>query len=150
MFKTRSPLDILWDFVRKPKNVPVVQGPKITRAEMEEILASFNAQLWLSDNTFMLMDTNSLRTFLNVNPVDKRKYITEFSDCDDRCYELMGDVSTWHPAGAFGMVWGNRATDGAGHAWNFFIDEFKKVRYVEPQEDRIFEPSTEKIWVMII
>jgi hypothetical protein len=48
------------------------------------------------------------------------------------------------------MVWGNRAVDNAGHAWNFFINEKNQVMFVEPQNDKIFAPSTEKIWVMIV
>lgn len=146
----RSALDILWDFFRGPKDVEITKMPEIRGDEVKSILAPYDASLWISDGIFKLIETSNLRSFLIANPVNKRKYITEFHDCDDFCYELMGDVSKWHPDGAFGMVWGNKAGDGIAHAWNFFIDENKKVKYVEPQNDQIFSPSTEKIWVMII
>lgn len=84
------------------------------------------------------------------NRIEEIKIIKDFIFCDDYSYELMGDVSTWNPAGAFGIVWGNRAGDGAGHAWNFFVDENKKVKFVEPQTDTIFDFTNEIIWIMII
>lgn len=146
-----SLLDILWDFFRKPKSVKIKEMPEISATSVRDLLKPFNKDnLWISDGTFKLLDTNDLKEFLKTNPVNNRKYITEFHDCDDFCYELMGDVSTWNPAGSFGMVWGNRAGDNAGHAWNFFINESKQIMFVEPQTDSIFAPSTEKVWVMII
>jgi hypothetical protein len=145
-----SLLDILWDAFRKPASVSIKNMPEISGDNVRQILTPYNANLWISDGIFKLLDTDDLKAFLEKNPVNNRKYISEFHDCDDFCYELMGDVSTWNSAGSFGMVWGNRAVDNAGHAWNFFINEKNQVMFVEPQNDKIFAPSTEKIWVMIV
>ena len=145
-----SLLDVLWDIFRKPASVSIKDMPEISEDKVREILKPYNANLWIGDGIFKLLDTDDLKTFLAKNPVNNRKYISEFHDCDDFCYELMGDVSTWNPAGSFGMVWGNRAVDNVGHAWNFFINEKNQVMFVEPQNDKIFAPSTEKIWIMIV
>ncbi|MCK4938277.1 MAG: lectin MOA-related protein [Methanosarcinales archaeon] len=146
-----SILDILWDLFRKPKSVAINDMPEISGNEVKEILKKYKTgNLWISDGIFKLVDTNNIKEFLDNNPVSKRKYITEFHDCDDFCYELMGNVSTWYPEGAFGMVWGNRAKDNIVHAWNFFVNETNEIMYVEPQTDEIFAPSTENVWIMIV
>lgn len=145
-----SLVNLIWDLFRKPMQIPVKAMPEIKQEEVRALLTPFGGQLWLSDGTYRLVDTTNLEFFLGLNPVSTRQYYTEKHDCDDFCYELMGDVSDWAPDNTFGMVWGNRAIDGVGHAWNFFIDENKRVMFVEPQTDQIFAPTTEKIWVMIV
>ena len=146
-----SLLDILWDLFRKPKSVAIKDMPEISGNKVREILKKCNTNnLWIGDEVFKLIDTNDLIEFLKNNPVNKRKYITEFHDCDDFCYELMGNVSTWYPEGSFGMVWGNRAKDNVAHVRNFFINEINEIMYVEPQTDEIFAPSTENVWIMIV
>lgn len=146
-----SLLDILWDLFRKPKSVSIKVMPEISGKKVKEILKECNTgNKWVGDAIFKLIDTNNLIDFLSKNPVSKRKYLTDFHDCDDFCYELMGDVSTWYPEGSFGMVWGNKAKNNEAHAWNFFINENNEIMYVEPQTDKIFAPSTEKVWIMII
>jgi len=142
-------LDLIWDYFRKPKPVPITDTPTITRDEIYKLLRNFTDNIYIGDNTYKTVQKSDMIAFLARNTVDERRYIVEAHDCDDYAFELMGDVSTWNPAGAFGIVWGNR-TDGAPHAWNFFIGEDKKVWYVEPQNDKIFQPTTEKIWVMIL
>lgn len=143
-------LDILWNYYFKPKSIDIVDTPTISGDEVKQILSKYTSNLWISDGIFKLLDTQNLRNFLSLNSVNTRKYITDFHDCDDYSYELMGDMSTWNPAASFGMVWGNRAEDSLPHAWNFFINENKKIMYVEPQNDQIFEPTKENVWVMII
>ncbi|MGP8320472.1 MAG: lectin MOA-related protein [Methanosarcinaceae archaeon] len=144
-------LDIIWDIFRKPKSVSIKSMPEISGKKVKEILNECNTgNKWVGDDTFKLIDTNNLIDFLNKNQVSKRKYITDFHDCDDYCYELMGEVSTWYPEGSFGMIWGNKVKDNEAHAWNFFINENNEIMYVEPQTDEIFKPSTEKVWIMII
>lgn len=133
---------------QKEQVIPKIM-PSITIEEVKNILTPYTDKLWLSDGTFGLVDTENLKAFLCSDTVSKRLYITEKHDCDDFSYELMGHVSDWNPDNTFGIVWGLNS-NGGGHAWNFFIDENKKVRYVEPQNDVIFNPSIEQIWMMIV
>lgn len=143
-------LDWLWDLFRKPKPVPIPDPQKITGVELGQILKPYCSNLWLSDASFSTISKRSFEAFLRANPVNGRAYLVDAHDCDDYSFELMGDVSSWNSAGAFGIVWGNRASDDAPHAWNFFVDENKTLWYIEPQNDEIFVPSHENIWIMII
>ncbi len=139
-------LDILWDYFRRPVKIPIINSQPVA---MEKIRQLLSGQVWVSDGKAILVDMKSVVDFLRLNPVNRRKYITEAHDCDDFAIELMGDISDWDSSLAFGMVWGTNV-DGNAHAWNFFIDNTMKLWFVEPQIDRIFEPSTEVIWLMII
>ena len=133
---------------RKEQVIPKTM-PSIIVDEVRNILIPYTDKLWLSDGTFGLVNMQNLLEFLWSDTVSRRSYITEKHDCDDFSYELMGRVSDWNPDNTFGIVWGTNRS-GDGHAWNFFIDENKKVKYVEPQNDVIFDPSTEQIWMMIV
>lgn len=148
-FFSFNALDWIWDFFRAPKKVPIVSTPSIRYSQVAALLTPYTKNIWISDDEFKTIDTENLKDFLKTNPVDGRRYITEAHDCDDYSYELMGDVSDWNPAGAFGIVWGNRAADGAPHAWNFYVDSNNQIMYVEPQTDEIFFPTIENIWIMI-
>jgi len=144
-----SLLDTIWDFFRRPIPVPITVTPRITNIELGQILKPYCSNIWQSDENYSTININSLKNFLGVNPVSERKYILDSFDCDEFSFELMGNIQAWNGSGAFGIVWGNNKNGGA-HAWNFFIDQNKKLWYVEPQTDIIFEPTSEKIWIMII
>lgn len=143
-------LDIILDLIigKKGRVIPK-EMPSITSIEVGAILKSYTNNIWLSDGTFQLVDTENLKAFLASDPINGRPYVSEKHDCDDYSYELMGHVSDWSPDNTFGIVWGLNAS-GGGHAWNFFIDGNMEVKYVEPQNDVIFTPSTEQIWLMIV
>ena len=130
------------------KPIPIVETSIIDRTKLK-LLLYYVSKPWISDNVYNVINTSNLTTFLNNNPVSERKYITEKHDCDNFSFELMGDVKEWFPSSSFGIVWG-LTTEGNPHAWNFFINENEKVMFVEPQDDTIFSPTTEKIWIMII
>ena len=49
----------------------------------------------------------------------------------------------------FGIVIGT-TVEGVSHAWNVFIDTNDKIWFIEPQTDKIFQPTTEKIRLIII
>ncbi len=134
-------------FKTKPK---VIHGQNITSDEVKNILTSFTANQWISDGIFECINTQNLKDFLSFDDTNKHTYKEEKLDCDDFSYMLQGNITKWYPEGSIGIVWGNRAGDGAGHAWNFFISENKELKFIEPQNDQIFNPSSEKIWIMII
>ncbi len=146
-------LDWLWDYFRKPKPVPI-DGSLVSNQDLRNILLRHTPNVWLSDAKYYTVRPDDLTKFLETNPVHKRKYLTEGQDCDDFSFELMGDMATLYSEkdhnAAFGIVWGNPAFDlSAGHAWNWFIDDSGNLKYVEPQNDEIFDPSIENIWLMI-
>jgi hypothetical protein len=96
-----------------------------------------NAKLYLSDNEYKTAPLGEYKRFLSASQVDKHKYVSEYFDCDDFSYALMGEFSIpkWS-ALAFGIVWTETTT--GNHALNFFIDNNLDVWLIEPQTDSIF------------
>lgn len=103
-----------------------------------------------SDKYYNLVDINHLKNYLKFNPVDQRQYITESHDCDDFSFILQGDVTRWDSDLAFGIVWATTPR-GVGHALNVCVGTDKKIYFVEPQSDQVFEPTDEwKTWWVLI
>ncbi len=136
-------------FGKKVIKIPDPYTETITGDEVRALLGKYTNQLWISDGLFKLVSTQSLEAFLASDTINNRPYIAEKHDCDDYSYELMGHVSDWNSDNTFGIVWGLNG-DGNAHAWNFYIDEKRVVKFVEPQTDTIFDPTTEQVWVMIV
>ena len=61
-------------------------------------------------------------------------FVAEDRDCDDFSYRLMGQFSIrgWSQL-CLGIVWTHT------HALNCFVDENKKLWFIEPQTDKIQE-----------
>ena len=91
-------------------------------------------EIYLSDSTYLLCSVADISKFLQQDGTNKCKYQTEAYDCDNFSYRLMGQFSVpdWGQL-AFGIVWSNF------HALNLFVDEQRKVWFVEPQNDNILE-----------
>jgi|GEM_PF-5567909 len=103
-----------------------------------------------SDAYYKFVDIEHLKNFMEVNPVSKRTYVPEEHDCDDFSYELMGDVSKWDPALAFGIIWGITPS-GNSHVWNWCVGLDKKIWFIEPQTDKVFLPDEywKTTWIML-
>jgi len=89
-------------------------------------------QLFLSDQKYKLCNVRDIRTFCTQDKTNHVKYESEWMDCDDFAYRLMGQLSIpeWSKL-AFGIVWTNL------HALNCFIGEDKLFYFLEPQKDTI-------------
>jgi hypothetical protein len=111
----------------------------IDYAEVYSILkAEFpDAIIYLSDRNFKTTTKTELERFLNHDLIDIRQYISEYYDCDDFSYALMGAISNpeWG-ALPFGIVWAD--IPGGAHAINCFIDNDRQVWIIEPQNDSVF------------
>jgi hypothetical protein len=70
------------------------------------------------------------------------------SDCDERAFVMMGQVIEEYPKYLFGFVEGYDKRD-LKHAWCFFMNESKQVRYVEPSTAKIFSPTSEQVYHFI-
>ena len=96
------------------------------------------ARLYLSDSNYKTTTIGELQNYLRFDLTDKHKYISEYYDCDDFSYSLMGGLSnpSWGCL-PFGILW--TSTPTGNHAVNCFIDKDRKVWIIEPQTDGIFE-----------
>ena len=129
------------------------------RITSSDIVASLNdtsnvvmkvSDLHITDREFKLVDVSHLGEFLLENPVSDREYVNERHDCDDFAYILQGDVTRWDSDLAFGIIHGRDAI-GNSHAWNVCIGLDRKIYFVEPQTDRVWDPEGEwKIWLIVM
>lgn len=94
-----------------------------------------------SDAQYKLVDVEHFKNWLRFNPVSSRTYIADVHDCDNFSKELLGDVSKWDPGLAFGEIW-MRPPGGGCHALNWLMDIDRTVWLVEPQNDKVFRPTT--------
>jgi hypothetical protein len=125
---------------------------KIGASEINTILkAEFpDATLLFADNNYKTVSKTEFKRFLAANKVDMHKYVSEYYDCDDFSFALMGAIANpdWG-ALPFGIVW----TDipGGAHAVNCFIDKKREVYLVEPQNDAVFKcPNNWKPYLVMI
>lgn len=142
-------------FGYKPKVIKPFQkqltNSTITYKEVERILQKTlgNVHFHWADRKYKLVDTNHLKRFLKINTVSNIKYVSNDFDCDDFSMLLQGDVTRWDSALAFGIVWGI-TPQGYKHAWNWFVGKDKKIYFVEPQNDRVFLPTSEKALLLLM
>jgi len=140
---------------------PYPQQESITRITSTEIVALFDnpdkdaprikvSDLYITDREFKLVDTDHLQRYLNTNPVSDRKYVKEQHDCDDFAYIIQGDVTRWDSDLAFGIIHG-RDLNGNPHMWNVCIGTDKKIWFIEPQTDRVWQVGSNwKIWLIVM
>jgi len=100
-----------------------------------------NATLLLSDNDYKTTTKEELIRFLKEDITDDWTYVSEYMDCDDFSYSIMGQLSNpeWG-ALPFGILW--TSTPNGGHAVNCFIDNDREVWILEPQTDVLFKLPT--------
>jgi len=119
-----------------------VEPPKITDhillSELRDVLkkACNEPTIYLSDMDYALIPKSEMLRFLKRDLTDLAKYTPEYYDCDDFSFRLHGALSIPAWGGiAFGIAWSTM------HAYNIFVDDERKVWIIEPQTDRLMEPS---------
>jgi hypothetical protein len=100
------------------------------------------------DGSYYLPEPAEIQQILANSQVDRRTWLAERFDCDDFAYVLKGEVSihaydtgTIRFGLAFGMVWGFFDWVKGFHAVNWFIASDGVLRFVEPQQDTIYDAS---------
>lgn len=140
MFKLKNP--IIWVlFALIALLIPKPKGKKkiIEWSKAYDILQDGlgkECTLYLVDGKYRVPTLESMRKFLEEDKTNLSKYVSEWHDCDDFAFRLMGQFSIpgWSDI-AFGIA------ISSTHMYNCFIgtDDGKMVVYiVEPQSDRIF------------
>jgi len=99
-----------------------------------------------ADNSYKLVDIDTLKEFIKINNLARYKYVSERRDCDDFSFMMQGDVTHWDSDLAFGIIWGYKP-DGSGHAWNWCIGTDLNLWFIEPQTNKVFRPV--ELWRII-
>ena len=137
-------------FNKKPTIDPEAVEPqstaKIEGLELQALLtiAAPSASVFMADNWKLLCNYEDVALFLAQDQTNKVEYISEEFDCDDFSFRLKGQFSIpgW-AALALGICWTN------DHALNCFVDEDRKLWFIEPQNDTIID-TLENIRLIIM
>ena len=104
----------------------------------------------LSDEDYKTTTKEELIRYLSEDTTNDYPYISEWYDCNNFSYTLMGRLSNpdWGCL-PFGILWTD--TPLGGHAVNCFVDYNRDVWIVEPQSDEVFElPDNWEPWIVIM
>ena len=104
--------------------------------------ANFN--LYLGDDKYFCTPLEDAREIIKASAVDRKKWVEERFDCDDFAIVLKAHFAEAgykdgkrRAAHCFGIVWGSLPTP---HAINWMVNADRRLRFVEPQNNRIFLP----------
>lgn len=94
------------------------------------------AKIYIADQWYYLPTLQEVFDFLDGDETDKEHYVSEFHDCDDFSFRLMGQfhVKPWS-AVPMAIVW------SGVHAYNLIIVTQDGVFLIEPQTDAVFKPD---------
>lgn len=111
----------------------------ITRQELRSIMSPVMGtnNIHYADNVYKTCSFSEMVEWLAIDGTAVRKfYKTEIYDCDDFAKRTAGNMATQENANiALFVVWSSI------HAFNAFVDNDKKVWYIEPQTGIIIDPK---------
>lgn len=128
-------------FTRKTKGLPPPTPLlNINAQQMINLLktACPKALVLLSDSIYSTTTVEELQRFLRSDDTNEFRYVSEYYDCDDFSFRLMGQIHNveWG-ALPFGIMWLTKENNVA-HALNCFIDDDMILWLIEPQSDQVF------------
>ena len=139
-----------------------MSGVQLTNSEVYKIINSSlkitdNTRIKLADRGYYAISLLDIKKFLLVDASDLHKYKPEIFDCDDFAVVLLGRNREWFSkvnmefSSTFGIVVGDirrneTDTEPRYHAMNFIITNEKKLFLIEPQNDSVYEPTSNSIF----
>ena len=107
---------------------------------------SGNFMYFICDKDYRTTTVAELKRFLAWNSIDSRMYVSEYYDCDDFAFSLLGEISIpgWSQL-PIGLVLA-QTSPTAAHAFNCFIDNESNFWFIEPQNDNVFRPADKPNW----
>jgi hypothetical protein len=129
-----------------PKNLVDITGVDIQRLL---VTAFSKANIFISDSTYKTTSIDELMRFLKDDKTNEYRYVSDYYDCDDFSYRLMGSIHCvdWG-ALPFGIVWLSKPS--GNHAMNIFIDNEHNIFLIEPQNDTFFICPSDWVPYLII
>lgn len=127
--------------------VPVNTVQGIVNQQLTGLFAS-DSGIRFGDGTYYLPTIQEVQEILSKSESDRRTWLAERFDCDDFAYVLKGEMSVHaYDTGdiryglCVGMVWANFTWVKGYHAVNWFIASDGTLRFIEPQNDSIYDVS---------
>ncbi len=122
---------------------------KLSAREITQLIASQcnidRKIMWiLVDREYETISIDKLHKIIRKDQVNETRYVSEKFDCDDFSLLLAGRLARYS-AGMIHVVYTGKDDVDQHHALNWAITDDKKVYYIEPQTDRIFEPTDDYI-----
>ena len=115
-----------------------------------------NFALYIADAQYYCTPLLDAKSIIKKSKLDRKRWTAEKFDCDDFAHVLKANFAeaaykngSRRKAHCLGVVWGSLP---GPHAINWMINSDKKLRFIEPQNDRIFMPRrTDKdIYFMLV
>lgn len=138
----------------------------ITRTELRDTIAdqldgklTDKFTLRIADSTYYCTPKVDAEEILQQSTVDRLQWTADAFDCDDFAHVLKAHFAEAaykdgirRPPHCLGIVWGMLSSPFFTHAMNWMIDANRKLWFIEPQSDQIFEPreTDRNIYFMLI
>lgn len=135
------------------QNLFTLSGGQIEYIDAYQILSeSLNTtNIYLSDTEYRLMNRESagaaVKLFSTLTPLPAA---LNTYDCDDFALQLYASVKLIYPDASLGVMWATRNNFTTTHALNVFIDNNRKVWYLEPQTGEIYSPEIYEPYLIIM
>lgn len=129
-------------FIAKPKGKRTIVDWSVVNAMLKKAFGE-KCTLFLVDREYKIPTLESIKTFLAEDKTDLYKYVSEWFDCDDFSFRLMGQFSIpgWSDI-TFGIA------TSTVHAYNCLIADDNgeaKVYLIEPQTDAVIAANDPKV-----
>lgn len=128
---------VSWISYRKQQSSEIIDNDELKLIIIRQLGENASKVSTIPDKKFKLVDTEHLKQWLEINPVNKRKYVPDFHDCNTFATILKGDLDKWDSELCTGEVY--VVTERGGHALNVVVDTKRNVWLLEPQTDRLFK-----------
>ncbi|MEM4972734.1 MAG: hypothetical protein QXR87_03320 [Candidatus Hadarchaeales archaeon] len=124
-----------------PDSFPSATADDVWNSVKSVFGTEWEGMVALLDPSYRLPTDDAVAAFLQVDDTDGFPYIDTWGDCDDFAQVLQGvfERGTWGYGFAFGQIGWWVPETGLGHMQNIYINDARKVKLVEPQNDRIQE-----------
>ena len=126
------------NIVKPPKPKKWITADEFYRLIEEQLPVSKETIRILGAEKYALLPDRALFEFLKADLTDTIPYTNTYV-CRNFALKLLGDfqIPDWDIF-AVALIWAN------GHAFNLYVNQDKIIKYIEPQTDEVFLPSSSK------